>query len=106
MRRFWVSHAVLPAAVFYDWHLRRWVGANSWWAVDLIDTGGRDLARAVALASLAANSGRRCHTGFCDRTGCDGTKYARFTAKVTSVAERQLGVTSQIRTIRLYRPSC
>jgi membrane-associated PAP2 superfamily phosphatase len=73
MRRFWVWHAALPAAVFcllfvtievagldirladalfYDGAAHRWIGADTGWAVDFIHARGRDVVRVVALGSL------------------------------------------------------
>ena len=70
----WMWHVVLPAAafllsfiwiqatdfdirladaVFYDWHAHRWMGADTWWAVDLIHTGGSIFVRIVALGAAA-----------------------------------------------------
>jgi membrane-associated PAP2 superfamily phosphatase len=72
--RFWVLHAWLPAALFvaalaaitafdldrriadalfFDRAAGTWVGADSWWAVDLIHTGGALFVRLVGLAALA-----------------------------------------------------
>lgn len=70
---FWLYHAWLPAlllagatvviiagdldrsiadALFFDRQTQAWIGANTWWAVDLIHTGGGLLVRAVGLAAL------------------------------------------------------
>lgn len=75
MRKFWLLHAVLPAAlfallvaviiaahldlrtadaVFFDWKAGRWIGAGSWWAADLIHIGGRNFVVLVALCALLA----------------------------------------------------
>jgi membrane-associated PAP2 superfamily phosphatase len=72
--RFWVLHAWLPAvvfvagltaiaafdldrriadALFFDRETGTWVGADTWWAVDLIHTGGALLVRLAGLAALA-----------------------------------------------------
>jgi membrane-associated PAP2 superfamily phosphatase len=74
-RRFWISHAWIPAAafaaalfviaafdldrriadgVFFDAVTGTWIGANRWWAVDLIHSGGALLVRIVGLAALSA----------------------------------------------------
>jgi membrane-associated PAP2 superfamily phosphatase len=74
-RRFWMSHAWIPAAVlavalvaiaafeldrriadalFFDAATVTWIGANRWWAVDLIHTGGALFVRIVGLAALSA----------------------------------------------------
>lgn len=39
-------------AFFYDRSAQAWIGANTWWAVDLIHTGGGWLIRLVGLAAL------------------------------------------------------
>jgi membrane-associated PAP2 superfamily phosphatase len=73
-RRFWLTHAWLPAAalaaalaavaafdldrrladaLFFDRASGTWVGASSWWAVDVIHTGGAMLVRLLGLAALA-----------------------------------------------------
>jgi membrane-associated PAP2 superfamily phosphatase len=73
--RFWMSHAWIPAAVFvvalvaisafdldrriadavfFDAATRTWIGANRWWAVELIHSGGALLVRIVGLAALSA----------------------------------------------------
>ena len=74
-RSFWRSHAVLPAAFLavafaairladadlrladaiygVDSH-RSWPGAGSWWAVDLVHTGGGWLVRLAGLAAIVA----------------------------------------------------
>jgi membrane-associated PAP2 superfamily phosphatase len=70
---FWRVHAVLPAlsflaafmiiaasdldvqiadALFFDWSDNAWIGAHTWWAYDLIHTGGSWFVRAVGLAAL------------------------------------------------------
>lgn len=72
-RRFWRRHLLLPAclfsvaligvmaghldlriadAVFFDRAANAWIGAQTWWAVDLIHTGGALLIRLVGLAAL------------------------------------------------------
>jgi membrane-associated PAP2 superfamily phosphatase len=74
-RRFWVGHALIPgvlvvaalAAValwrldmriadawFYDRRAGVWLGADTWWAVGLIHTGGAWLVRVAGLAALGA----------------------------------------------------
>lgn len=73
-RRFWLAHAVIPAvafaaglavillsgadlriadALFFDREAGRFIGAGSWWAKDLIHSGGRRLVQAGAVVSLA-----------------------------------------------------
>lgn len=73
--RFAVTHALLPGALFaslltlvaltdvdarlaarffYDAQAARWMGSGSWWANQLVHTGGRDLVRAIAAAALLA----------------------------------------------------
>jgi membrane-associated PAP2 superfamily phosphatase len=73
--RFWLLHAWLPAAflatalaaiaafdldrrvadaLFFDRTAGSWIGAASWWAVDLIHAGGALFIRIVGLAALAA----------------------------------------------------
>lgn len=70
-RRFRMLHGILPGVLllsaiaaslatgfdpwladhaFFDGH--RWIGADTWWAKDLIHTGGRDFVRFVALGAL------------------------------------------------------
>lgn len=72
-RRFTVTHVLLPAAVFacvlggialtgadmwladrvfFDRTTDGWVGAHSFWANELVHTGGRNLARLIAGAAL------------------------------------------------------
>lgn len=72
-RSFWMLHAWLPAAacaamlalfsltsldtaiaqrVFHDSGPGLWIGAHTWWADDVLHTGGRDLMRAVTTASI------------------------------------------------------
>lgn len=72
-RRFWRRHAVLPALMFAaafavlmtgDFDLRiadvlffnqptgEWIGAYTWWAYDLIHTGGSALVRVVGAGAL------------------------------------------------------
>lgn len=72
-RDFWLTHAALPAiaaalmlsyfsttstdvtfadSLFFDAPTQRWIGAGSWWAADLIHTGGRDFIRLLALLAL------------------------------------------------------
>jgi membrane-associated PAP2 superfamily phosphatase len=74
-RRFWVRHGLMPgvllvaalAAVaiwrldmriadtwFYDRMAGGWLGADTWWAVTLIHTGGGWLVRLTGLAALGA----------------------------------------------------
>lgn len=73
-RRFWLLHAWLPAAalvallavtaaldldrrvadaLFFDRATATWAGAATWWAADLIHTGGALLVRIVGLAAFA-----------------------------------------------------
>ena len=73
-RRFWRRHLLLPAcflstaliavmaghldlriadAVFFDREANAWIGAQTWWAVDLIHSGGAWFVRLVGLAALA-----------------------------------------------------
>jgi membrane-associated PAP2 superfamily phosphatase len=40
-------------AFFFNWPANEWIGAHSWWAVDLIHTGGGWLVRLIGLAALA-----------------------------------------------------
>jgi len=87
--RFWLWHAVPAAAVlitallfaashgidtriadalFFDAAAERWIGAGTWWAEDLIHTGGRDFVRAVAaMALLLALAGRPARLGIARR---------------------------------------
>lgn len=72
-RRFWWTHALLPAialllvlllagfstldldiarAEFFDTATMHWRGAGTWWADDLLHTGGRDAVRAIAALAL------------------------------------------------------
>jgi membrane-associated PAP2 superfamily phosphatase len=68
MRRFWITHAVLPFAVylaamavivdtgiadalFFDRSRGIWIGAHTWWAEAWIHTGGRNLVRAITLGA-------------------------------------------------------
>ena len=71
--RFVMTHVVAPAVVFlvaaavlattqldiaiadrlfYDFDAARWIGKDTWWAKNLIHTGGRNLMRTLALLSL------------------------------------------------------
>ena len=73
--RFWLAHFWLPLgvfvllyvvilignfderianALFYDSNARRWLGSGpgEWWARSLIHTGGRDLVRLIAVATI------------------------------------------------------
>ncbi len=73
-RRFWITHALLPGVAFvvlaillattdidlaianrlyFDHSAHRFIGKDTWWARDLIHTGGRDAVRAVAAVALA-----------------------------------------------------
>jgi len=73
-RRFWRRHLRLPAcffsaaliaviaghldlqiadAVFFDREADVWIGAQTWWAVDLIHTGGALFIRLVGIAAIA-----------------------------------------------------
>jgi len=73
--RFWRSHAWIPAAVFavalvaiaaldldrriadasfFDAASGTWIGADRWWAVDLIHSGGALFVRIAGLAALSA----------------------------------------------------
>src|SRR5687767_8335391 len=75
MRNFELTHIVLPAAAlavlmalllgahldmraadawFYDGNASRWIGAHTWWATDLLHTGGRNVVRLVAFGALVA----------------------------------------------------
>jgi membrane-associated PAP2 superfamily phosphatase len=40
--------------LFFDAASRTWIGANTWWALDVIHTGGKWLVRLVGLAAIAA----------------------------------------------------
>jgi membrane-associated PAP2 superfamily phosphatase len=72
-RRFWISHGVVPLLAFvalatllaltdidawiadryfYDFDAGLWPARSSWWARDLVHTGGRDAIRLVALVAL------------------------------------------------------
>jgi membrane-associated PAP2 superfamily phosphatase len=74
-RRFWVRHTLIPGVLlvaammivaacrldmriadtlFFDRARGTWLGADSWWAVDLIHTGGGWLVRSAGLAALGA----------------------------------------------------
>jgi len=72
-RHFWITHAWLPLLAFavlatllattdidpsitdrlyYDWQAHRFIGKDTWWARDLIHTGGRNAMRTVAAVAL------------------------------------------------------
>ena len=72
-RRFWLSHACVPALAlcvvialaafsnvdlqwarkfFFDAATQHWRGAGTWWAENLLHTGGRNFVRALAVLAL------------------------------------------------------
>jgi membrane-associated PAP2 superfamily phosphatase len=50
----WATHLdlLLADALFYGRASHEWIGAGTWWAVDLIHTGGGWLVRLIGLAAL------------------------------------------------------
>ncbi len=48
------ADARVARALFFDEATGRWIGANAWWANELMHTGGRWLIRLVALGAIVA----------------------------------------------------
>jgi membrane-associated PAP2 superfamily phosphatase len=50
----WTTHLdrLLADSLFYDRTLHEWIGAGTWWAVDLIHTGGGWIVRAIGITAL------------------------------------------------------